>query len=279
MLGVVVAMETFCGQVSVAEKHGCDCLSAPRCLDDCTRASILLGRTQSCWARLPHSSPAWASKSQAYGAKRYQTVGTVLQRALILVTIFNVCCVAFWGQVSNICWDSVACAMICMTVGKQQHTCLVPFLPISCSRDLLISCMHGPCPPQAEWLMVAMGQDKDIAKAAGRFTLLLAPCLIMDGGWVDTSSAAFGCSHSFTAIKRWCDGPCIGPRGLPSYPTTQYFLTCAGRPRTQHRPTGADQCCRRYLAAQSVVQPLMFVTFMATLMTPLYLWFFIIRWV
>jgi len=120
MLGVVVAMETFCGQ--------------------------------------------------AYGARKYHTVGVVLQRALILVTLFNVFCVAFWGQ--------------------------------------------------AEWLLVAMGQDPAIAAAAGRFTILLAPALIMDG---------------------------------------------------------ADQCCRRYLSAQSVVQPLMFVTFMATLCTPMYLWFFIVK--
>eukprot|EP00195_Chlamydomonas_chlamydogama_P009762 CAMPEP_0202901800 /NCGR_PEP_ID=MMETSP1392-20130828/14735_1 /ASSEMBLY_ACC=CAM_ASM_000868 /TAXON_ID=225041 /ORGANISM="Chlamydomonas chlamydogama, Strain SAG 11-48b" /LENGTH=532 /DNA_ID=CAMNT_0049588419 /DNA_START=201 /DNA_END=1799 /DNA_ORIENTATION=- len=120
MLGVVVAMETFCGQ--------------------------------------------------AYGAKRYHVVGIVLQRALIITTIFNIFCVAFWGQ--------------------------------------------------AEWIMTAMGQDPDIAKAAGRFTMLLAPALIMDG---------------------------------------------------------ADQCCRRYLASQSVVQPLMFVTFVATLLTPLFLWYFMFR--
>jgi len=120
MLGVVVAMETFCGQ--------------------------------------------------AYGAKRYHTVGVVLQRALLLTTMFNVATVAFWGQ--------------------------------------------------AEWLMVVTGQDPAIAKAAGRFTILLAPALIMDG---------------------------------------------------------MDQCCRRYLSAQSVVQPLMYVTCFATLMTPFYLWFFITK--
>ena len=40
---------------------------------------------------------------------------------------------------------------------------------------------------------------------------------------------------------------------------------------------GIDQCLRRYLSAQSVVQPLMFVTFLATLLTPLFLWFFIMR--
>ncbi|GFH14541.1 multidrug and toxic compound extrusion protein, partial [Haematococcus lacustris] len=73
---------------------------------------------------------------------------------------------------------------------------------------------------QAEWVLVAMGQDPDIARAAGRFTILLAPCLVMDG---------------------------------------------------------ADQCCRRYLAAQSIVQPLMLVTLLATLMTPAYLWYFIVR--
>lgn len=119
MLGVVVAMETFCGQ--------------------------------------------------AYGARKYATVGIVLQRALLLTTLFNLSCVAFWG------WS--------------------------------------------ESLMVKMGQDPEIARMAGRFTVLLAPALIMDG---------------------------------------------------------IDQCCRRYLAAQSVVQPQMFVTFMATLLTPLFLWYFII---
>lgn len=40
---------------------------------------------------------------------------------------------------------------------------------------------------------------------------------------------------------------------------------------------GADQCCRRYLASQSVVQPLMMITMLSTLMTPVYLWFFILR--
>ncbi len=48
MLGVVVAMETFCGQ--------------------------------------------------AYGAKRYHTVGVVLQRGLIITFLFNLLMVAFWGQ-------------------------------------------------------------------------------------------------------------------------------------------------------------------------------------
>eukprot|EP00798_Chlamydomonas_sp_ICE-L_P010241 gene10241-8158_t len=80
MLGMVVAMETFCGQ--------------------------------------------------AYGAKKYSTVGVVLQRALIIVTIFNFCTIAFWGY--------------------------------------------------AEWLLVAMGQDPEIARGAGRLTMLLAPCLVMD---------------------------------------------------------------------------------------------------
>ncbi len=47
MLGVVVAMETFCGQ--------------------------------------------------AYGAKKYHVVGVVLQRALIIVTLFNLSCVMLWG--------------------------------------------------------------------------------------------------------------------------------------------------------------------------------------
>ncbi|KAF6260291.1 mate-domain-containing protein [Scenedesmus sp. NREL 46B-D3] len=39
----------------------------------------------------------------------------------------------------------------------------------------------------------------------------------------------------------------------------------------------ADQCCRRYLSAQAVVQPLMVVTLIATLLTPLYLWLFVAR--
>ncbi len=81
MLGVVVAMETFCGQ--------------------------------------------------AYGAKRYATVGVVLQRALVITLAFNLAMVAFWGQ--------------------------------------------------AEWIMVRMGQDPDIARAASHFTVLLAPALLLDG--------------------------------------------------------------------------------------------------
>eukprot|EP00798_Chlamydomonas_sp_ICE-L_P030729 gene30729-35765_t len=121
MLGMVVAMETFCGQ--------------------------------------------------AYGARRYNTVGVVLQRALLMTTILNCfCIVAFLGR--------------------------------------------------AESLLLAMGQDPAISRAAAQFTLRLSPCLLMDG---------------------------------------------------------VDQCLRRYLASQSVVQPLMFVTFLATLTTPVFLWFFIIR--
>ncbi|GIL78274.1 hypothetical protein Vretimale_7649 [Volvox reticuliferus] len=120
MLGVVTAMETFCGQ--------------------------------------------------AYGAKKYATVGVVTQRALVITTVFNLLCIAMWGK--------------------------------------------------AESLMLAMGQDPHIAKAAGRFTMLLSPCLVLDG---------------------------------------------------------FEQCLRRYLASQSVVQPLMYVTFIATLLTPLYLWYFIFR--
>ncbi|PNH05195.1 MATE efflux family protein 5 [Tetrabaena socialis] len=120
MLGVVTAMETFCGQ--------------------------------------------------AYGAKKYATVGVVTQRALVITTIFNILCIAMWGK--------------------------------------------------SESLMLAMGQDPDIARAAGRFTLMLSPCLLLDG---------------------------------------------------------FEQCIRRYLACQSVVQPLMYVTFLATMLTPLYLWFFIVR--
>uniref|UniRef100_A0A7S3R462 Protein DETOXIFICATION n=1 Tax=Dunaliella tertiolecta TaxID=3047 RepID=A0A7S3R462_DUNTE len=120
MLGIVVAMETFCGQ--------------------------------------------------AFGAKKYRVVGVVLQRAVLIVTLFNLMC-AF-----------------------------------------LLS--------KAEYLMIMMGQDLTIARTAGRFTVMLAPCLVMDG---------------------------------------------------------FDQCMRRYLASQSVVQPLMFVTLIATMMTPIYLWFFIIQ--
>ncbi len=120
MLGVVTAMETFCGQ--------------------------------------------------AFGAKKYATVGVVTQRALVITTLFNLMCIAMWGK--------------------------------------------------AEAIMLAMGQDPDIARAAGRFTILLSPCLLLDG---------------------------------------------------------FEQCLRRYLAAQSVVQPLMYVTFLATMLTPLYLWWFIFK--
>eukprot|EP00877_Chromochloris_zofingiensis_P011101 jgi/Chrzof1/6244/Cz17g17070.t1 len=120
MLGVVTAMETFCGQ--------------------------------------------------AHGAKRYQMVGVVLQRALVLTLLFCLGAVSLWLK----------------------------------GTDMLL------------W----MGQDPVIAKAAGSFTLALAPALVMDA---------------------------------------------------------ADQCCRRYLSAQAVVQPLMLVTLFATLLTPMYLWYFVFR--
>lgn len=66
-----------------------------------------------------------------------------------------------------------------------------------------------------------LGQDPAIAKAAGSFTFLLGPCLLLDG---------------------------------------------------------FDQCFRRYLAAQNVVLPLMLATLIASLLTPMYLWWFIFRW-
>lgn len=69
--------------------------------------------------------------AQAYGAKKYATVGIVLQRALMIVTIFNVATSSVWSK--------------------------------------------------ADRLLLWMGQDPDIAIAAGRFTFLLSPCLIMDG--------------------------------------------------------------------------------------------------
>lgn len=79
--------------------------------------------------------------------------------------------------------------------------------------------MHAH-PPSHSTLFTHIFQDPAIAKAAGRFTMLLAPALIMDG---------------------------------------------------------VDQCCRRYLLAQSVSQPQMYITFAATLLTPMFLWFFILR--
>lgn len=37
--------------------------------------------------------------SQAYGAKKYSTVGVVLQRALLITTLFNLCCISIWWKV------------------------------------------------------------------------------------------------------------------------------------------------------------------------------------
>lgn len=37
--------------------------------------------------------------------------------------------------------------------------------------------------------------------------------------------------------------------------------------------------CRRYLASQAVVQPLMVVTLLATLLTPFFLYLFVLKWV
>ncbi|KIY99568.1 MATE efflux family protein [Monoraphidium neglectum] len=121
MLGVVTAMETFCGQ--------------------------------------------------AYGARKYQMVGVVLQRALAISLAY------------------CAGALLLWTRGT--------------------------------YLLVRMGQDPQIAAAAGAFTLALGPALVLDA---------------------------------------------------------ADQCCRRYLSAQSVVQPLMVVTLLATLLTPLFLYVFVFRY-
>jgi hypothetical protein len=41
----------------------------------------------------------------------------------------------------------------------------------------------------------------------------------------------------------------------------------------------ADQCCRRYLGAQSVVKPALWITALTTLLTPVYLHLFCSRWV
>lgn len=80
MLGVVTAMETFCGQ--------------------------------------------------AHGARRYQLVGVVLQRALAISLAY------------------CACALLLWTRGTR--------------------------------LLVRMGQDPQIAAAAGSFTLALGPALVLD---------------------------------------------------------------------------------------------------
>lgn len=121
MLGVVTAMETFCGQ--------------------------------------------------AHGARRYQMVGVVLQRALAISLTYCVGALLLWTR--------------------------------------------------GTYLLVRMGQDPRIAAAAGSFTLALGPALVLDA---------------------------------------------------------ADQCCRRYLSAQAVVQPLMVVTLLATLLTPVFLYLFVMRW-
>jgi multidrug resistance protein, MATE family len=45
---------------------------------------------------LPFPNPQ--SSLQAYGAKKYATVGVVLQRALAITTIFNLLMISMWGQ-------------------------------------------------------------------------------------------------------------------------------------------------------------------------------------
>jgi len=54
--------------------------------------------------------------------------------------------------------------------------------------------LRAPCAPQAEWLMLRLGQDPLIAQHAGRMCVMLVPCLLMDGGW------AVCCVH---AGHRW----------------------------------------------------------------------------
>jgi MATE family multidrug resistance protein len=71
------------------------------------------------------------------------------------------------------------------------------------------------------------------------------------------------------------------PVCLPSYVQDATISAAAAKFTLALAPAlfmdAADQCCRRYLSAQAVVQPLMLVTLIATLLTPLYLWLFVAR--
>jgi len=53
--------------------------------------------------------------------------------------------------------------------------------PSTCSLCSLKHTQVGCARVQAEWLMIMMGQDLSIARTAGRFTVMLVPCLVMDG--------------------------------------------------------------------------------------------------
>ena len=112
---------------------------------------------------------------------------------------------------------NVGAAIIDRRLGNGSHTWPTPG-PHAAKG--LAHCHACSPPPHTLHTFSHTSQDPAIAKAAGRFTMLLAPALIMDG---------------------------------------------------------VDQCCRRYLLAQSVSQPQMYITFAATLLTPMFLWFFILR--
>ncbi|KAF8060322.1 DTX16 [Scenedesmus sp. PABB004] len=74
---------------------------------------------------------------------------------------------------------------------------------------------------------------------------------------------------------RWCEAALVAMGQDPTISASAARFTLALAPALFM--DAADQCCRRYLSAQAVVQPLMLVTLIATLLTPLFLWLFVAK--
>lgn len=128
--------------------------------------------------------------------------------------------------------------------------------------------MWGRC----EAALVAMGQ---VRAWACNVQLWCAAALLI-------ASSVHTCQRS--SCQRACtriNGLCCGCRRRLLCPQDAAIASAASRFTLALAPAlfmdAADQCCRRYLAAQAVVQPLMVVTLLATLLTPLYLWLFVAR--
>jgi hypothetical protein len=80
-----------------------------------------------------------------------------------------------------------------------------PFAATMQCTTRLLALTELPCLlTQAEGLLVAMGQDPAIAKAAGRFTLLLAPVLVMDGERQDAWTLARQAGRQAGMLQTLC---------------------------------------------------------------------------
>lgn len=114
MLGIVVAMETFCGQVGllVVELRAAGRrVPALLWLQLENNVALPLHAFTACL-----SNPFLFSLWQAFGAKRYRVVGIVLQRALLIVTLFNLMCAILLSKVRTSCESALG-----VTIHKNRE--------------------------------------------------------------------------------------------------------------------------------------------------------------